>query len=214
MKTADITTALPGEMLERILRLLPPRALKAAVLVCRRWREVGEAPGLWAPWVSLTAGPWNLASMPEAVGSRRLQALSSLWLWAVSEELLEAVAAHPALASLALHADVSRVEPQLVARALSTPRSLALSGLARLTVPQATALCRTLASPAPRPLTSLLLARHPAFPAPPPLAAVSPALLTRAARGLAALRLMDAGLTKPQLAALRGAAGHCSLTVA
>jgi hypothetical protein len=39
---------LPPEVLELVLRLLPPRALKAAVLVCRAWRAAGEAPGLWA----------------------------------------------------------------------------------------------------------------------------------------------------------------------
>ena len=47
---ALINRLLPAEMLERVFHLLPPRDLKAVVLVCRWWREVGEAPWLWA-WV-------------------------------------------------------------------------------------------------------------------------------------------------------------------
>ena len=39
---------LPPELLERVLELLPPRDLLAAVLVCRLWRRVGEQPHLWA----------------------------------------------------------------------------------------------------------------------------------------------------------------------
>merc|ERR1719319_1663817 len=49
------TVVLPTEMMERVFRLLPPRDLKAVVLVCRRWRKVGEAPALWA-WVCLRVG--------------------------------------------------------------------------------------------------------------------------------------------------------------
>jgi len=38
---------LPAEMLERVFLLLGPQDLNAVVLVCRRWRDVGEAPHLW-----------------------------------------------------------------------------------------------------------------------------------------------------------------------
>ena len=40
---AVINELLPPEMLERVFRLLPNRDLKNAVLVCRRWRDVGTA---------------------------------------------------------------------------------------------------------------------------------------------------------------------------
>merc|ERR1719319_1379150 len=43
-KTMVSINTLPEEMLERVFHLLPPRDLKAVVLVCRWWREVGEAP--------------------------------------------------------------------------------------------------------------------------------------------------------------------------
>ena len=44
---ANINTVLPAELLEMVLRYLPPRDLRNATLVCQLWREVGEAPGLW-----------------------------------------------------------------------------------------------------------------------------------------------------------------------
>jgi hypothetical protein len=85
---------LPAEMLERVFRLLPPRDLKAVVLVCRWWREVGEKPGLWA-WVRLTVDRGNITSMPRVLGYHRMQFLRKLVLNQVdvSEELLEAMAA-------------------------------------------------------------------------------------------------------------------------
>ena len=40
MEVAPINKLLPAEILEKVFRLLPPRALKMVVLVCRRWRQV------------------------------------------------------------------------------------------------------------------------------------------------------------------------------
>jgi hypothetical protein len=109
-------------MLELVLRLLPPRALKAAVLVCRRWRAVGEAPGLWAAWVRVTED--RLLLRPGVLGSRRLQAVESIELgWAVTEELLEAVATHPARKCLTLDvADFKYIEllPQVLVGAIQS----------------------------------------------------------------------------------------------
>ena len=67
---------LPAEMLERVFHLLPPRDLKAVVLVCRWWREVGEAPALWV-WVHLVNEDigFGIGFMPEVLDSRRLQAV-------------------------------------------------------------------------------------------------------------------------------------------
>ena len=45
-KMCDIT-CLPDEMLRKIFQSLDPRDLKAAVLVCPKWRKVGEATTLW-----------------------------------------------------------------------------------------------------------------------------------------------------------------------
>ena len=47
---------LPFEMLLEIISHLAPMDLKSAVLVCRRWREVGEEPKLWS-WAALKLTP-------------------------------------------------------------------------------------------------------------------------------------------------------------
>ena len=42
-----INRLLPVELLSKVFHLLPSRDLKAVVLVCRWWRELGEAPAFW-----------------------------------------------------------------------------------------------------------------------------------------------------------------------
>ena len=50
---APLTNAkFPLEILELIFVNLSPADLKSAVAVCRRWREAGESPQLWA-WVAI-----------------------------------------------------------------------------------------------------------------------------------------------------------------
>jgi hypothetical protein len=110
MEAVKTFEALPGEMLERVFRLLPPRDLMAVVLVCRRWREVGEVPGLWA-WVRLTVNKGNLGSMPRVLGCGRLQAVRRLVVMAVSAKLLKAVARHPGLKVVSIHTNLARVAP-------------------------------------------------------------------------------------------------------
>ena len=91
----------PAEMLERIFRLLPHRDLKAVVLVCRRWKQVGEAPRLWA-WVVLTVTVENISYMPKVLEARRLQAVKELVLTHIGEDekLLKAVVEHQGLKKL------------------------------------------------------------------------------------------------------------------
>ena len=47
---SNINEVLPEEMLKQIFHLLPASDLKSAVLVCKHWARVGQAPALWA-WV-------------------------------------------------------------------------------------------------------------------------------------------------------------------
>ena len=50
---APLTNArFPLEILELIFVNLSPADLKSAVAVCKRWREAGESPQLWA-WVAI-----------------------------------------------------------------------------------------------------------------------------------------------------------------
>ena len=48
MGRANCQVHLPAEILDIIFQLLPARDLRAVVQVCRFWREVREAPGLWS----------------------------------------------------------------------------------------------------------------------------------------------------------------------
>ena len=110
MVMANINSLLPAELLERVFGLVPPLDRRAVLLVCRRWREVGEVPGLWA-WVLLRT------DMPEVVSTRRLGAVRALTAGAVSEDLLQAVLRHRGLRRLELpNINVSAVRPELLGR--------------------------------------------------------------------------------------------------
>ena len=47
------------------------------MLVCQRWKQVGEAKSLWS-WISLRVDTRNLALMPEVLSTRRLQSVQFL----------------------------------------------------------------------------------------------------------------------------------------
>ena len=61
---ANINTVLPPELLEMVLRYLPPSDLRNAMLVCHQWREVGQAPRFWREIFS-RATYWWLARARE-----------------------------------------------------------------------------------------------------------------------------------------------------
>ena len=89
----------PTEVLFLTFKLLPPKSLRAVVLVCRRWREVGEHPSLWT-FVTFMVNHRNLTRVPLMLGSRRFQAVRKLYLGELDEEVLEAVVRHPGLKEL------------------------------------------------------------------------------------------------------------------
>ena len=70
----NINSSLPPEVLGRIFQLLPRRALKMAVLVCRLWREVVEEQRLWACH-TLRVTKRNLTRVVKVLGSRRIPAV-------------------------------------------------------------------------------------------------------------------------------------------
>jgi hypothetical protein len=121
----DGVALLPVELLELVLRLLPPRALLAAVQVCRRWREVGEAPGLWA-WVCLRVDTGNPA---EWMGSRRLAAVRLVVVGAVAEELHRLEVQHPGLRIVDIRfITISSCCSALLAGAVTTLREAGIPG--------------------------------------------------------------------------------------
>ena len=122
-------------LLERVFHLLPPRDLKAVVLVCRWWREVGEAPALW-DWVFLIGWYYNCSRMVEIFESGRLHNVSSLNMWSVTENHpspfhVEAVFDALLLVSFnrlnSLYTDsvnLSSVDPDVMAKALNKMESV------------------------------------------------------------------------------------------
>ena len=124
---------LPGEILERIFRLLPPRVLKMVVLVCRRWRKVGEAPLFWS-WVLLpTVDSGNLAVIPKMLETRRLENVREMTMFHVSEELVQAVGQHKGLKVLNILTDPSWLTPGLLAKMMAGKEELTLDVTKALT---------------------------------------------------------------------------------
>ena len=76
---------LPEAVLKKIFRLLAPRDLRTVVLVCRRWREVGEAPRLW-PWVTVTVTRENINKMNKVLARRRMQYAVINWQYLKCEQ--------------------------------------------------------------------------------------------------------------------------------
>ena len=195
MAVALINRLLPAEMLERVFHLLPPRDLKAVVLVCRWWREVGEAPALWA-WVRLVVENQSLAVMPEALDARRLGLLRRVEVRAVSADLLEAVVRHPGLVEVEMkHCSLEGMEPELVAMAMA---GMEVVGLARRSITsrtslshsQLTSLCQALCLPCR--VVTLVLDHN-------DLESVEPELLSRAVRGVQVVGLAGTALTPHQV---------------
>jgi hypothetical protein len=201
MQAITINSLLPAEVLERVFRLLPPRALKAVVLVCRRWREVGEAPALWA-WVCLRVSMRSLGSMPGLLRAARLQAVTRLTMVVASDDLLQAVASHPGLRVVDMNGfghmgrfDPSAVRSDLLAAAFSGLEELAMEATA-LTREQLEAILAAITGY--RRLKRLKLRRT-------KLTSMRPGLLVGAISGLEEADLNKTCLTKLQVEAILAA---------
>ena len=108
MENMNINVFLPEEMLEKIFRLLTPRELKAAMLTCKHWATVGQAPLLWT-WACITARKSNLDSLVDILNNRKLNAVERLQVTSpLSEEgMIQAVVNHPGLKEVQMWVDSS-----------------------------------------------------------------------------------------------------------
>jgi len=115
-----INTMLPAEMLQRIFRFLPPQDLKAAVTVCRWWRDIGSQGALWT-WVKLCAHKDNLGSMSEILKSARFAQIRKITVRAsLSNDLLHEVGSHPGLRIVSFgHVDLTGLDVGLMAKVFS-----------------------------------------------------------------------------------------------
>ena len=95
---------LPAEILDLIFQLLPSRDLRSVVQVCRFWRGVGEAPGLWS-WGVVCLARGNMSLLQEVLAARRTLLVRRLRVldWEdVPEETVRVVVEHPGLRLLDL----------------------------------------------------------------------------------------------------------------
>jgi len=193
-------------VLERVFRRLCPRDLKAAVLVCRRWREVGEAPKLWT-WVWRSYWPLfehyrgreirklsDPTKVVQVFGSRRLQNMTSLKIVTISEELLRAVAVHPSIRELDIcEADIPTADPVLLAEALTkVERVYTGQSNLQMTYEQILVLFTVMWQ------GCQLIAINFDF----GLSAVPPTLFAQAIRKLETAKFHDCNLSEPQVTAL------------
>ena len=93
---------LPTEMLYMIFKLLSYRDLKIVMLVCRRWREIGETPRLWSS-LPVIVNTRNMSVIPEILTTRRMMGLNKLWIEAtLSEKVSHSIVRHTGLRELEL----------------------------------------------------------------------------------------------------------------
>ena len=88
---------LPTKMLLYIYERLSYRDLKIAMLVCRRWREIGEIQQLWGS-LPVIVNKRNISVMPEILSTTRLLGLHKLRIETdLSEKVSQTIARHPGL---------------------------------------------------------------------------------------------------------------------
>ena len=183
-----------------------PRDLRAVVLVCRWWREVGEVPRLWG-WVYLfVMNERSLEYLPDMLCRRRLQAVRSVEVqevweeWMVPANLLQAVVNHPALKEVIIKTDLSSIDNILFANTFAKLDKLELRQC-KLTTRQVSAICTTIGRNSQ--VKSLDLSGN-------RLSRVEAGVLARAVAELEEVDLGDTGLTPEQVEAVFAELGTSS----
>jgi len=106
LEMKDLTSSLPPELIERIFHFLSPRDLNTAVLVCKRWRVLGEKPELWSS-LPVTVTTMNISMMPEILSSKRLSAVSKFIIKPrVSQQFLLSLLEREGIKELVIHSSL------------------------------------------------------------------------------------------------------------
>ena len=111
-----INSFLPEEIVRDIFRLMPKQDLCKALLVCTKWRDVGEDPTLWS-WGMLEVNNGDL----EMLGTRRIQyvlmiSLGGEWDSLQLEKLFQTLVQLNKLNTLFMYSlDLNDLEPGLLA---------------------------------------------------------------------------------------------------
>ena len=194
---------LPPELLHLIFRQLPLLHLKTALLVCSRWRQVGQAPGLWRD-VNLRVTTENISLMPEVLAARRFLAVKEITVEDVGKvedeervedanKVLLAICQHKGVKKVnLLGTDLTTVESGLLTRLLTGLEWVEVEE-AKMTTRQLEALLEALDGQTK--LRKLSFSKM-------DLTAVDPALLAQAINRLESAGLSSAKLTKIQSEAI------------
>lgn len=93
---------LPTEMLLYIFELLSYKDLKIVMLVCRRWREIGDIQKLWSV-LPVIVNRRNISMIPDILSTRRMLGLKKLKIETkLSEKLLQKIVRQPVLSEFEL----------------------------------------------------------------------------------------------------------------
>ena len=118
MKMCDMSV-MPTEVMLRIFRMLSNQELSKVVLVCRRWRAVGEDPSLWT-WDRIIVSSYYDVKM---LGIKRLQHAQEIivkGVWGSKQlvKLFQAVARLQNISYLCMpRVNLSSLEPELLVTA-------------------------------------------------------------------------------------------------
>ena len=201
-----VNRLLPPEILGRVFRMLSHNDLKSAVLVCRWWREVGQSPLLWT-WARLKVDCASVQRLPELRRPiPRMEVVCANALREpdknVIEEVLMAAARHPWLKELVICADLSSVDPELLAWSLIQLKRVKLFfthlGFVQV-LTLLTALCTEDAS-----LESLFLGKGSTH----VLAEMDAGVLARAVANLVEVRIANSQLVPEQVEAIFATLGR------
>ena len=192
----DLTKQLPVEILKMIFQSLSLQDLSMVVLVCRRWREVGETPSLWSE-ITVTVDERNQSVVTEILSSRRMEAVRKIVIdygVSVSEEGCMSVIGHTGLRQMEVEWDgMYGVEPGLVGRVVTSMETVSVRFL---TVKQVTAVCSEICDRDTLTLKVLDISGNPI------VRRVEPGLLARAVTRLEEVKISDTFLTVEQVTAI------------
>ena len=125
----DLTKELPVEILEKIFQFLPLKDLCLALLVCRRWREVGETPALWSQF-TVTVDKRNQLMVTDIMRSRRMKAVREMIIGefvSLPEKGWMAVIGHTGLRELRVGCgSMLRTESGLVGRVVTSVETVSV----------------------------------------------------------------------------------------
>jgi len=211
-------SSLPAEVLEKVFQLLPLPTLQVVVLVCRRWRELGELPQFWT-WLNNMLKRGNLVIVPIVKEMRKLKTVKKLVMnkRMVTAALLEVMARQAEIEELVLtnkmHCSHQRqlcqqclsylsstsglglnlVKPNDLANSLSQLRKVGLNGV-QLTEGQVSELLATSLAESSK-LASLDLSHN-------DMSGIDPFLLSLAVSQLDEINLYESNLNECQVKAI------------